>query len=145
MSAPDGISTPSQTVGPFFAVGMPPVDGVGSGWLRGRVLDGAGEPVPDAVVEAWQDDPAAFGRAATDADGRWAVRVHQRYVDLSVFARGLLNRVVTRVYFADDPADPVLAAVDPARRGTLIAATADDGYTFDIHLQGPHETVFFAF
>jgi protocatechuate 3,4-dioxygenase alpha subunit len=139
------MTTPSQTVGPFFTVGMPPVDGAGTVWLRGRVLDGAGEPVPDAVIEAWQADPPAFGRAATDAAGRWAVRVHQPYVDLSVFARGLLNRVVTRVYFADDEADPVLAAVDPARRATLIAAATGDGYTLDIHLQGPHETVFFAF
>jgi protocatechuate 3,4-dioxygenase alpha subunit len=137
--------TPSQTVGPFFTVGMPPVNGAGAVWLRGRVLDGAGEPVPDAVVEAWQDDPPAFGRAATDDAGRWAVRVHEPYVDLSVFARGLLNRVVTRVYFADDRADPVLASVDPARRSTLIATATDDGYTFDIHLQGPHETVFFTF
>ena len=139
------MSTPSQTVGPFFAVGMPALsDGAGDVWLRGRVLDGAGEPVPDAVVEAWQADPPAFARAATDEAGQWALRVRESTVDLSVFARGLLNRVVTRVYLHEDPDDPVLASVEPARRGTLIATAGDDGYTFDIHLQGPHETVFFA-
>jgi protocatechuate 3,4-dioxygenase alpha subunit len=139
------VTTPSQTVGPFFTVGMPALsEGKGDVWLRGRVLDGAGEPVPDAVVEAWQADPPTFGRVATDGAGRWALRVRESTVDLSVFARGLLNRVVTRVYFAEDAGDPVLASVDPARRGTLIAAASDNGYTFDIHLQGPHETVFFA-
>ena len=57
------MTTPSQTVGPFFAVGMPALsEGAGDVWLRGRVLDGAGEPVPDAVVEAWQADPPAFAR-----------------------------------------------------------------------------------
>ena len=54
------MTTPSQTVGPFFALGMPCPDGVPDGvWLRGRVLDGAGDPVPDALVESWQADPPA--------------------------------------------------------------------------------------
>jgi protocatechuate 3,4-dioxygenase, alpha subunit len=139
--------TPSQTVGPFFALGMPCPDGVPDGvWLRGRVLDGAGDPVPDAVVECWQADPPSFSRSATDEAGRWAVRVPppQRYVDLSVFARGLLNRVITRLYLPGVPDDEVLAGLDPARRATLVATATDDGYALDIHLQGPHETVFFA-
>ena len=67
---------------------------------------------------------------------------------MSVFARGLLDRVVTRVYFADEAAanevDPVLALVDPKRRGTLIAEPTDDGYRLDIRLQGEGETVFFS-
>ena len=65
---------------------------------------------------------------------------------VSVFARGLLKRVVTRIYFPDEEAnadDPVLTSIDPARRPTLIAETEPPGYRFDIHLQGEHETVFF--
>ncbi len=140
------MTTPSQTVGPFFALGLPDAPGVPDGvWLRGQVFDGAGEPVPDALIEAWHPDPPAFARAATDAAGRWALRSPRPapYVNLSVFARGLLNRVVTRLYVPDATGDPVLARLDPARRATLVATATDDGYALDIHLQGPHETVFF--
>jgi len=66
---------------------------------------------------------------------------------VTVLARGLLDRVVTRIYFADqaaaNAADPVLQAVEPDRRGTLLARPAADGYELDIHLQGDAETVFF--
>ena len=139
------MTTPSQTVGPFFALGMPDIAGSGTLTVTGRIFDGAGDPVTDALVEAWQDDPPSFARCATDATGRWTVRCHRPspYVDLSVFGRGLLDRVVTRLYAFDDPADPVLAALDPDRRRSLIAERTDDGYALDIHLQGPHETVFF--
>jgi protocatechuate 3,4-dioxygenase alpha subunit len=163
-------TTPSQTVGPFFAIGLPWPDGPsavaerapGAIRIHGRVLDGAGEPVPDALVETWQADPPAgegfrgFTRCPTDAEGRWAVltlkpgRVGDQapHVDVSVFARGLLNRVVTRIYFADEDnaGDPVLAAIEDERdRTTLLAVPDDDrGYRFDIHLQGERETVFFA-
>jgi protocatechuate 3,4-dioxygenase alpha subunit len=178
--------TPSQTVGPYFSIGMTWEDGayvVPDGtpdaiWIRGTVVDGAGEPVPDAVVEAWQADPdgrfdhpddprggtdfRGFARAPTDREGRFALltlkpgpvpgpdgTTQAPHIDLSVFARGLLNRVVTRVYFADEAernaADPVLRSVPEARRGTLLAAPApDDGYRFDVRLQGEDETVFFA-
>jgi protocatechuate 3,4-dioxygenase, alpha subunit len=91
--------TPSQTVGPFFSIGMAPRDVPGgTHTLSGRVLDGAGDPVPDAVVEAWQAD-AGWGRAHTDDEGRWALRVAAPadQVVVSVFARGLLNRLVTRL------------------------------------------------
>ncbi|HTW18872.1 MAG TPA: protocatechuate 3,4-dioxygenase subunit alpha [Mycobacteriales bacterium] len=101
-----------------------------------------------------------FGRCATDAAGRWWVRTlkpgplpapdgrtEAPHLDVSVFARGLLDRVVTRIYFPDEPAandaDPVLSAVDPARRATLIATPDGDKLQFDIHLQGEDETVFF--
>ena len=136
------MTTPSQTVGPFFALGLSDVDGGGPVTLRGRVFDGSGEPVADALVEVWQPDPPCFARSGTDASGRWEVRVHppDPFVNLSVFARGLLDRVVTRLYVADDP---FLATLDPDRRGTLLAEATADGYTLDIHLQGPHETVFF--
>jgi protocatechuate 3,4-dioxygenase alpha subunit len=70
------------------------------------------------------------------------------HIDVSVFARGMLQRCVTRLYFADEPAanavDPVLMSVPAGRRETLLAAPIDGGYRFDIHLQGPNETVFFA-
>ncbi len=143
----------------------------------GRVLDGAGDPVPDALVETWQADPdgrfdhpddprgaapgfGGFGRCPTQEDGSFAILtlkpgpvpgpggLQAPHVDLSVFSRGLLHRVVTRMYFADEQEanadDPVLwGSVDPSLRQTLIAERSDDGYTFDIHLQGEHETVFF--
>ena len=169
--------TPSQTVGPFFAIELPYANGPyvvpdgtdGAIWLRGRVIDGDGEPIPDAMVESWQADPQGrfgegfrgFGRSGSDAEGRWAIltlkpgpipgadgATQAPHVDLMVFARGLLNHVVTRLYFADEAeanaADPVLSGLDDDQRATLIAAPAADGYEHDIHMQGPDETVFFA-
>jgi protocatechuate 3,4-dioxygenase, alpha subunit len=170
--------TPSQTVGPFFGHALPWPEGPhvvaakapGALWLRGVVLDGAGEPVPDALIESWQAGPdgrldsdsfRGFGRCPTDGQGRWAIRtvkpgpvpapdgrMQAPHIDLSVFARGLLNRVITRIYFDDEPvangADPVLAQIPEPLRATLLARQAEDGYTFDIRLQGEHETVFFA-
>lgn len=173
-----GVS-PSQTVGPFLhlALGDPdealvvPVGTVGGIWVRGTVTDGNGDPVPDAVVETWQTCtggaavPAGFvgfGRCPTDEDGRWAIhtvkpgpvpaagrRRAAPHLAVSVFARGLLDRVVTRIYFADEAeanaADPVLAElVEPARRPTLVATATEDGYHLAIRLQGEDETVFFA-
>jgi protocatechuate 3,4-dioxygenase alpha subunit len=71
------------------------------------------------------------------------------HIDVSVFARGMLHRCVTRIYFADEPelnaADALLSrSVPPDRRETLLAQPTDHGYRFDIRLQGPGETVFFA-
>ena len=164
--------TPSQTVGPFFAIGLPWADGPyvvpegtpGAVWLRGRVLDGVGDPVPDAMIETWQadGDGRRFARCATDPDGRYAILfvkprpvpgpdggTQAPHLAMSIFARGLLDRVVTRVYFDDEPAanaaDPVLALIaDRERRDTLVAVSATDGYRFDIRLQGDGETVFLA-
>ena len=106
-----------------------------------------------------------FGRATTVEEGRWSVltlkpgplpafdpedpdAMEAPHLDVTVMSRGLLNRVVTRIYFSDEEAanaaDPVLAIVDPERRSTLVAVAEDGGYRFDIHLQGEHETVFFA-
>jgi protocatechuate 3,4-dioxygenase alpha subunit len=178
--------TPSQTVGPFFALGLPWPDGPnvvsestqGSFWLRGAVLDGEGTPVPDSMVETWQADPdgrfdhpddprgagagfRGFGRSCADPDGRYAILTvkpgmvpaadgtpQAPHIDVSVFARGLLKRVITRIYFADEASanaeDPVLSRIpDPDARSTLIAEATDDGYRFDIRLQGERETVFF--
>jgi protocatechuate 3,4-dioxygenase, alpha subunit len=106
----------------------------------------------------------AFGRAATGPDGGYRIitlrpgalpspdgATEAPHLDVSVFARGLLDRVVTRIYFADETAanaaDPVLASIgDEARRATLIASVepgAEGSYRFDIRLQGDGETVFF--
>jgi protocatechuate 3,4-dioxygenase, alpha subunit len=101
-----------------------------------------------------------FARCLTGPRGEYAVRtvkpgrvpgfeggMQAPHVDVTVFARGLLKHLVTRIYFEDEPSnaeDPVLAHVtDPARRATLLAARTDDGYRFDIRLQGEGETVFF--
>ena len=167
-------ATPSQTVGPYLALGLPWGGGPsavtpetpGATRISGLVLDGAGEPIPDALVETWQSDPPAgeafrgFARCPTDDDGEWHVvtlrpgpvpgldgRNQAPHLAVSVFARGLLHRVVTRIYFADlseaNEADPVLASVPSTRRDTLLAQPTDDGYRFDIRLQGAGETVFF--
>jgi protocatechuate 3,4-dioxygenase, alpha subunit len=171
--------TPSQTIGPFFAIALPWPDGPfvvpegtpGAITISGRVTDGAGEPVPDALVEIWQAGPAGdfaaagfrgFGRCPTDAGGGYrfvTLRpgalpcgegcVEAPHLDVSVFARGLLDRLVTRIYFpyegAANTVDPVLASITgPGRRDTLIAAqTAPGQFRFDIRLQGDGETVFF--
>jgi protocatechuate 3,4-dioxygenase, alpha subunit len=186
--------TPSQTVGPFLAIGLPWPDGPdvvppgtkGAIVVTGRVFDGAGEPVPDALVETWQADPdgrfdhpddprgsakpgiagfRGFGRCATDEQGHYRIvtlrpgplpfpggGTEAPHLDVSVFARGLLDRVVTRTYFGDEPyanaEDPVLSSIsDDRRRATLLAMAAGDEsdgeYTFDIWLQGDRETVFF--
>jgi protocatechuate 3,4-dioxygenase alpha subunit len=145
--------TPSQTVGPFFTIGLVReddrnvVDG-GSVRLVGRVLDGAGDPVPDAVVELWQrgEDGTRWGRSATDAEGRFEFVTEtpmDGYADVLVFARGLLKHLVTRCYFSALD-DPVLAALDAAERETLIAVPEDGALRFDIRLQGDRQTVFFA-
>jgi protocatechuate 3,4-dioxygenase, alpha subunit len=145
--------TPSQTVGPFFSIGLVRdehrnvVDG-GSVRLVGRVLDGAGEPVPDAVVELWQrgEDGTLWGRAGTDAEGRFEFVTEpppDGYADVLVFARGLLKHLATRCYFG--PADdPVLSALEPDDRETLIAVPENGVLRFDIRLQGDRQTVFFA-
>ena len=157
--------TPSQTVGPFFSIGMTWEEGpfvvpegtAGAIWLSGRVFDGEGAAVPDAVIETWQADPAfrGFGRSFTDDHGHWRVLTHKPgavddhapHVDVVVFARGLLQQVLTRVYFPDEEernaADPVLSGLPPEARETLIAEQGENGYRFDIHLQGPHATQFF--
>jgi protocatechuate 3,4-dioxygenase, alpha subunit len=173
------MTTPSQTVGPFFGYALPYGEGprVVPEWrpdairIHGLVLDGAGEPIPDALVETWQTGPdgtvpasvgaliragrdfAGFGRCATDAAGHyWFSTVKPGgpapHIAVLVFARGLLKPVATRIYFpgeAGNAADPVLSGVPADRRDTLVAMREDDrSYRFDVRLQGEQETVFFA-
>jgi protocatechuate 3,4-dioxygenase alpha subunit len=138
------VRTPSQTVGPFFSICltewlMGPVAAADGVKIGGHVLDGAGDRVPDAMIETW--DGEHFARAGTDDDGRYEVTTPKReFIDVSVFARGLLNRVVTRIYFE---AGDVPSEVPEDRRDTLLATPEGDGYRFDIVLQGERETVFF--
>jgi protocatechuate 3,4-dioxygenase, beta subunit len=183
--------TPSQTVGPYFAMRLPwpdgpyvvPEDTPGAITIVGRMYDGAGNVIPDGLVETWQagpggrfthpDDPRGpaqdsgqsfrgFGRCPTAPDGSYRIvmlkpgplptpdgSIEAPHLDVSVFARGLLDRVVTRMYFPDEmaanAADPVLCSIgEQARRATLIAVPEPDGeLRFDIWLQGERETVFF--
>jgi protocatechuate 3,4-dioxygenase, alpha subunit len=180
--------TPSQTVGPYFAIGLPWDDGPhavapgtpGAFTLSGTVYDGLGDVIPDHLIEIWQPDPdghfadmygeggastlagfRGFARyGAEDGDGSYELltvkpgRIPDRkgilqapHIAVTVMARGMLNRVVTRIYFADETeanaADPVLSRVPVARRETLLAQPVPDGYRFDIRIQGPGETVFF--
>jgi protocatechuate 3,4-dioxygenase alpha subunit len=124
-------ATPSQTIGPFFAFALEDEDGGGPLRIGGGVFDGEGAPVDDALIELW--DGRHFARALTDSEGRWSVATEEPegdYIAVSVFARGLLQRLVTRVYF-----DAALAP-DPS-------LVANEG-RWDIHLQGDRETVFFA-
>lgn len=177
--------TPGQTVGPFFHFALPydgSADLVPSGHpgrvrLHGQVRDGAGDPVPDALVEVWQTDPTGrvpqepgslhrdgwvftgWGRAATDRTGRYSfstltpgpvVPGAAPYFALCLLGRGLTDRLLTRAYLpAGGPegsaalaADPLLAALEPGRRETLVARRDRDGYVFDVRLQGERETVF---
>ena len=165
----------SQTIGPFFEFALPWREGphavapgtAGAVWIEGRLLDGQDAPISDGLIETWQLGPPGtrgFARAATDAEGRWAIltlkppalraqdrdgdgAVHAPHLAVSVFARGLLKRALTRVDFDDEPAanaaDPTLNAIaDDAARATLIAARGARGYQLDIHMQGARATVF---
>jgi protocatechuate 3,4-dioxygenase alpha subunit len=143
--------------------------------LHGTVHDGAGQGVPDALVELWQPNPSGdvvqqpgslrrdgwtftgWGRSATDAAGHYSFTTltpgsttagRPAFFAITVFARGLLDRLFTRAYLphGDLDVDPVFTAVDATRRDTLVCVGETDtgapGYRFDIHLQGPNETVF---
>ena len=149
--------TPSQTVGPFFSIGLS--RGVqnelvaGGTVLAGQLLDGEGAPIVDGLIELW--DGRHWGRCATDAEGRFsfivakpAAEAGAPHLHVLVFARGLLRHQLTRIYFPDEPAanaaDPVLSALDEAERATLVAVDENDTLRFDIRMQGDRATVFFA-
>ena len=167
-------ATPGQTVGPFFGYALPfPDDNalVPSGTpnavrLHGRVYDGAGEPVPDAILELWQADAegnvvqeqgslrraggtnewafTGWGRASTDADGHYAfttVVPGAPFFAVTVLARGLLNRLFTRAYLPG-ASDTFLEGLDEDARSTLLTTEDETGYVFDVRLQGDGETVF---
>jgi protocatechuate 3,4-dioxygenase alpha subunit len=165
--------TPSQTVGPFFAVGLRGFqrlvadDEPRAIRISGILFDGAGEPVDDGLIEIWQADPegryprngerfTGFGRCLMTGRGEFSfvtlkpgpVAGQAPHLAVSIFARGLLKRLVTRIYFPDEveanASDAVLGSIeDLARRQTLIAVGDDSDLRFDIYLQGERETVFF--
>ncbi|WP_116950954.1 protocatechuate 3,4-dioxygenase subunit alpha [Jiangella endophytica] len=154
-----------------------PPGGAGAIRLHGYVYDGAGAGAPDALVEIRQADAAGvvpttegslcrlgaaftgWGRGSTDRTGHyWFSTVDPgpvrpgaaAFFAVTVFARGLLNRVFTRCYLPEHEAalaaDPLLAGLDPGRRAGLVARREPDGgLRFDIHLQGDAETVFLTF
>jgi protocatechuate 3,4-dioxygenase alpha subunit len=151
--------TPSQTVGPFFGYALPfeagheAAGGRHAVRIEGQLLDGGGEPVPDGLVEAWGGQQ--FARCRTDSEGVFHFTVvkpapsdEAPHLDVTIFARGLLRHLATRMYFPDEEAananDRLLKLIDPARRHTLIAHSEGAVLRFDIQLQGESETVFFA-
>ena len=151
--------TPSQTVGPYFTIGLPPRAAnelVASGTtLHGRLLDGNGDPLPDGMLEVWDRTTRRWGRCGTDGDGSFTFTIAKPEgrdgdaprLDVYVFARGLLRHQLTRIYFPDEPeanaADPVLAALTADQRATLVAVPDGGGLRHDIRLQGGDQTVFF--
>ena len=174
------VATPSQTSGPFLSIGtewnargqMVDPSTPGAVTISGRVFDGAGAPVIDALLEIWQADPAGrfppatasswtgFGRTLTDRSGAYRIctlkpgalplaggGVEAPHLDVSIFARGLLQRLVTRIYFSDDTeveCDPLLSSISDAEvRASLIARRGASGYHHDLWLQGDKETAFF--
>jgi protocatechuate 3,4-dioxygenase, alpha subunit len=155
--------TPSQTVGPFFSFGLctrpmhelVPPDSPGAVEVRGLVLDGERQPVPDAMLEVWRRDlGAGFGRCGTDDAGEFrfvitppqALDGQAPHLSVLVFARGLLKPLLTRLYLPGEAIDddPVLSALPADQAATMIAAPEHGGYRFDIHLQGERQTAFFA-
>jgi len=179
------IPTPGQTVGPFYGYALPYAKdrellapgSPGSIRLHGTVYDGAGHPIPDAILEIWQADAdgnvpqrsgslvrdgytfTGFGRTAVGNTGTFTFTTVNPgpteagaapFIAVAVFARGLMNRLFTRVYLPEDEdalaQDRLLTSLEPDRRRTLIARRdPDGGLSWDIRLQGDGETVFLDF
>jgi protocatechuate 3,4-dioxygenase alpha subunit len=169
--------TPSQTVGPFFSEALRWRDGGRVAFaeggdrivIAGRLLDGAGAPVPDALVETWQRsptgappacatgdcNPTGFARVNTGDDGGFRIETAMPggpgapHLDVTILARGLLKALRTRVYLASEAqvrADPSLAPIAASPRLATLVATPVGGreHRWDVRLQGDRETVFFA-
>ena len=170
-------TTTSQTVGPYLHIGLtwlvteklakPGIPGERIS-IHGRVLDGDGKPVDDALVEIWQADSRGkygsknfrgFGRSATDLKGAFRFqtikpgrvpgpdgKLQAPHIGVNIFMRGQLKQLVSRIYFPDEPAnakDAVLALVPKDRRSTLIAKKTSGKLVWNVILQGKDETVFF--
>jgi protocatechuate 3,4-dioxygenase alpha subunit len=167
-----GYALPYEKDRELLAPGSP-----GSIRLQGTVYDGAGHAIPDAILEIWQPDSegnivrrtgslvrdgytfTGFGRSAVGNSGVYTFTTVNpgptepgaaAFISVAVFARGLMNRLFTRVYLPENEEalakDPLLSSLDPERRKTLIARRdADGGLTWDIRLQGEGETVFLDF
>ena len=152
--------TPSQTVGPYYAIGLCRrsdnelvSDGIR---LAGTLFDGDGAPVVDGMIELWDPVDRLWGRSGTQPEGAFSFVVTKPparggqapHLLVYVFARGLLKHQLTRIYFPDEPeandADPVLSSLEEPDRARLVAEQDDGGLRFDIHLQGDLETIFFS-
>ena len=184
-ATPELKATPGQTVGPFYGYAMPfphdnelvPPSRADAVLLHGIVYDGAGTPVPDAILEIWQPDEygvvsratgslrrdgftfTGFGRNAVDPEGRFNFSTlnpgpteanKAPFISVVIFARGLLNRLFTRIYLPEETkalaADPLLSSLGTADQNRLIATREADGsLRFDIRLQGEDETPFLRF
>lgn len=152
--------TPSQTVGPYYEIGLcdrtQNVLAPDGFRLTGLLLDGAGEPIEDGMIEVWDRLGRHWGRSGTNAEGRFEFVVVKPAadgadaprLDVFVFARGLLRHQLTRIYFPDETeantADPVLSALPETDRETLVARREGGELRFDIRMQGERATVFFA-
>jgi protocatechuate 3,4-dioxygenase, alpha subunit len=158
--------TPSQTVGPFYAIGLTRAprapqneladrDDPAATQLIGQLIDGQGAPIGDGMVEIWDDVGKRWGRSGTDSEGRFSFLVTKpdshageapRF-DVFVFARGMLRHELTRIYFPDEEGanavDRVWSALDKAARSTLVAEAEDGALRFDIRMQGDGHTLFF--
>ncbi|HEX4522738.1 MAG TPA: protocatechuate 3,4-dioxygenase subunit alpha [Casimicrobiaceae bacterium] len=184
------LTTPSQTVGPYLRIGFTAlaVDAIAPSGaagehvtIEGRVTDGDGNPVSDAVLEVWQADAdgkyvhaedgapgpgkfRGFGRILTDAEGAFRFTtikpgrvagpkgaMQAPHLVVTVFMRGLLKHLLTRIYFPDDPGnagDPILLLVPTERRATLVAKRSPQAKAtlqWNLVIQGENETVFFDF
>ena len=166
--------TPSQTVGPFFHEALRWKEGGRVGFaepgrdvvIAGRMFDGGGAPVGDALVETWQRSPAGdapasatqgnphgFARVETAKDGTFRIETRlpageAPCLEVTILARGLLKALRTRVYLAPEDAvrrDPALQAIAASPRlATLVARPAGASeFRWDVRLQGEGETVFF--
>lgn len=164
--------TPSQTVGPYYAYGLTPEQYLydfqslannelvsiddDSIIIRGRVFDGEGNVIPDAMLEIWDNQNNLFGRfgTGTEKDKSFvfttkkpqSVAGNAPFLSVILFMRGQLIHSYTRIYFSDEIAnatDEVLNQIENDRRATLIAQKKDNYYLFDIYMQGESETVFF--
>jgi len=183
-------ATTWQTVGPYFKIGLQWLDqtnlapeGVSGErvTIQGRVLDGDGVPVPDAMLEIWQANAkgkyahpedtqsrllepgfTGYGRVPMDDKGVFrfttikpgpvpgpADKDQAPHLLVSIVMRGLLIRLVTRIYFPNEPRnadDYILNLVEPERRSTLIAKPVSGRpgvLEWNVALQGANETVFF--
>ncbi|MDO5512523.1 protocatechuate 3,4-dioxygenase subunit alpha [Corynebacterium sp.] len=166
--------TPSQTVGPYVHIGLTLKDSEVMATegetieVTFDVIDGNGDAVADAMIEIWQTGPdgtyhttdaegfRGLGRGMVDETGAvtfttvmpGATAEEAPHLKVGVFARGMLERLYTRLYFPghDNAADPVLALVDAPRRDLLIAEETDGGYRMTIvvqHADPGKETPFF--
>ena len=147
--------TASQTVGPFFSIGLESLcqkqDAVnrapGTTTLHGTVVDGDGLPIPDCVLEFWSEQD--FVRTATSSKGQFtaAVEPSSGFLETLLLMRGLLKPVSTRVYFDSEKLadDPAAKTIPHERHSTLVAkpSAKPNHFEWNVFMQGENETVFF--